>query len=239
MVIVGVDPVLVGRCAGVVGEVGVGVGPFLGEGAVETLDLPVGLGSIGTRELVGDVIAERLGERSRSIAGTIVGEDPFHGDAVILEERVRPRPEPGGGVFLLIAEDLGVGEPGVVIDGMVEERVPAPLLLVVAAPDRAAELSVAATIGDAPLLLDIDVDEIAWSGMFVADGFLPSHGEPRGLIKPGELRHPIPNQHLLDRGAGNPQVVTDSVWSPLPSEPQRHDSMLEPARGPIRRPVWS
>ena len=55
MVIVVVEPVGVGRCAGCVGEVGLGVGPLGCQGAVEALDLAVGLRPVGPGPSVLDV----------------------------------------------------------------------------------------------------------------------------------------------------------------------------------------
>lgn len=49
--IVFMDPGLVGRCAGVVGKVGVGVCPFLFEGAVESFDFAVDLLSVAARRI--------------------------------------------------------------------------------------------------------------------------------------------------------------------------------------------
>lgn len=47
VVMVVMEPARVLGGAGLVAEVGRGVGPFGGEGAVEALDLPVGLGPVG------------------------------------------------------------------------------------------------------------------------------------------------------------------------------------------------
>lgn len=61
-VIVVMDPVLVGRCSGFVGEAGVRVGPFLVEGSVESIDFAVGLRPVGPGPLVLDVRTEGLCE---------------------------------------------------------------------------------------------------------------------------------------------------------------------------------
>ena len=72
VVIVFVEPSRLGRCAGFVAEIGVGVGPFLGERAVEALNLPVGLGPVGACEDMAD-LAERGSEVAGSVAGSVVG----------------------------------------------------------------------------------------------------------------------------------------------------------------------
>ena len=56
------DPVLVGRGAGFVGEVGVGVGPFLVQRSVESFDFAVGLRPVGPGSFVFDAVAEGVGE---------------------------------------------------------------------------------------------------------------------------------------------------------------------------------
>ena len=56
------DPVLVGRGAGFVGEVGVGVGPFLVECSVESFNLTVGLRPVWAGPFVLDGLAECLSE---------------------------------------------------------------------------------------------------------------------------------------------------------------------------------
>lgn len=122
VVIVVMDPCFVGCGAFVLAGVGGGVGPFGGEGAVESLDLPVGLGPVGPGPFVGDVLARGLGERVGPVAGTVVGHrrgDP-HARRVRQKGRVRAFPEPGRGLFAFIAEDLGVRDSGVVVHGVVQ-----------------------------------------------------------------------------------------------------------------------
>jgi hypothetical protein len=104
-VIVAVDPCLICRGSGLVGKVCFGVGPFLGEGPVETFDFPVRLWSVGARELVGDRGAEGGVEGAGSIAGTVICQDAFDGDAVLVEERVRAQPKPGSGFLLTPTEN--------------------------------------------------------------------------------------------------------------------------------------
>ena len=70
-------------------------------------------------------------------------------------------PERGGGDGLFVVEDLGVDEPGAVIDGGVDVAVAGigvwPSVAVVAA----AVEPPAAAVGDAGDLLDVDVDQLA------------------------------------------------------------------------------
>ena len=61
VVIVGVEPVGEGIAPFGVAAVEAGVSPFVGQGAVESLHFAVGLGSVRSGPLVGDV-AERFSE---------------------------------------------------------------------------------------------------------------------------------------------------------------------------------
>jgi hypothetical protein len=94
------------------GPVGQGVGPFVEQGAVEPLDLAVGLGPVRPGPLVCDR-AERVAEGKRAVAGAVVGQDPSDPDAVAGEERLGPGPESGRGLLPLVGANLGVGEPRV------------------------------------------------------------------------------------------------------------------------------
>ncbi|GGK25267.1 hypothetical protein GCM10011583_66580 [Streptomyces camponoticapitis] len=62
-------------------------------------------------------------------------------------------PEGDGGFLLLVGEDLAVGEPGVVVDGVVQEAVAG--VGTVLAARRAPEDLVAASVGDVAELLDV------------------------------------------------------------------------------------
>lgn len=64
-----------------------------------------------------------------AVTGAVIGQDSLHCDPVRLEIGVGACPESGGGVLFPIGQDLGVGEPGVVIDGVVQESLARP-------PDR-------------------------------------------------------------------------------------------------------
>ena len=118
-----VDPVLVGRCAGFVAKVGVGVCPFGCQRAVEAFDFAVRLGSVRPCPEVFDLDAKRLGEVVGSVARTVVGHHGRDRDAGVGEELSRSFPEPGSGLFAFVGQDFGIGQPGMVIDGVVQERV--------------------------------------------------------------------------------------------------------------------
>jgi len=120
-----------------------------------------------------------------------------------------PRQEARRGGPLLVRKDLGVGEPGVIIDGDVDvfpadAAPPLPAVPVDAVPDAA----------DPPQLLDVEVDQLPGPGVLIA------HDRSWGLqpvqpIEPqtAELRH-----HGRDR---EPVVLGDAATAPaLPPAPQ-------------------
>lgn len=70
-----------------------------------------------------------------------------------------------------------------VVDRMVEAGVAPTLLLVVPCAGLPSQDMMAASIGDAPKLLDVDVDQLARFTLLLADRFVLADGEPGGLIK--------------------------------------------------------
>src|SRR2546430_11740409 len=104
------------KCAGAVGlsAVGPDVGPLLEQGAMETLDLAVGLGPVGPAVLVDDAaFGKRVVEQSTPVGEGIVGQDPLDHHPPGPEPRLGSSPEARGGAALLVGQDLGVGEAGV------------------------------------------------------------------------------------------------------------------------------
>jgi hypothetical protein len=102
VVIVEMEPPLERLGALCVGAVDPDVGPLFEEGAVEALNLPVGLRSAGSGERVGGS-GECLSEGIASIARAVVGQDPFDADAVVGEPAVGSDPELGGGEPALVS----------------------------------------------------------------------------------------------------------------------------------------
>jgi hypothetical protein len=85
--------------------VGSDVGPLLEHGAVEPLDLSVGLGSIGPGSSVFD-LPERLGKGQAAIARAVVGEDFVDLDPVVGEPVDGSAPEGRSGFLPLVGQDL-------------------------------------------------------------------------------------------------------------------------------------
>ncbi len=108
VVIVVVLPCLVGLLTFDLAGVGLRVGPFGGEGAIEEFDLPIDLGTLGPGPPIFHVLTESDGEDVGPAAGTVVGHHLHNGDAAAGEERVRASAEPGRGLLAPVVQDLRV-----------------------------------------------------------------------------------------------------------------------------------
>src|SRR5690554_3348748 len=112
----------------------------------------------------GDGASERVG----FVVRAVVGDHPDHPvDAVGGEERPGAVEEPDRGGGLLVGQVLGVGQAGEPVDGRVQVDVASAGAGGLGALDgpvlpRAAPVGApATTVGDAPDLLDVDVDHVA------------------------------------------------------------------------------
>ena len=153
------------------------------QGADEAFCFPVCLWAVGPSAEVFD--AERSageGVDGGAVAAAVVGEHPLDLDAVALVEGDGAVEEAGDGGCLLVVEHLGVGETAVVVDGDVDV-LPADSVADVAGPvgvfgvvvlSAAAAHPPAGAALDAAELLDVDVEQLARSGAFVADDRLES-----------------------------------------------------------------
>lgn len=101
-----------------------------------------------------------------AVGRPVVGHDPLHGDAQPLVERERPGHEAAGRALPLVGQQLGVGDAAVVVDRHVQAREPGPARGAAAAPEG----PVAAAVGYARHLLDVDVDELPGALALVAHG---------------------------------------------------------------------
>src|ERR1051326_4978254 len=144
------------------------VGPLAQGGLDEAFGLAVGAGSVGTGKAVLDAELKAGGaELAGAIAGAVVGEQAADGDAVLGVEGDGGVQEGDGGFALLVGQHAGEGEAGVIVDGDVQS-LPAGEL-------GATATAAVATNGDlliAGHALDVEVEQIAGSGMLVAhDGW--------------------------------------------------------------------
>ena len=178
-------------------------------------------------------VASSAAAKSREfdVVHGVVGHDLPHGDAVSGEPGHGPGPEAGAGGAAFVGQDLGVGQPRMVIDGGVDVVVAEPSLAV---GPLAASVHAPAAIGwDPAELLDVDVDQVPGPVAFVPQrrrtgrtdhhpgdrvqarqgragvtGQDPGHGAGRDPGHGGDLVASDPvgvaaGQHLgLDRGRG-------------------------------------
>jgi hypothetical protein len=122
-----------------------------------------------------------LSPQETAVAAAVVGQDPLHSHAAVGEPGDRVAKHRGRCLLGLVVVDLGIGDPGVVIDHGVDERGPelgfaggglqprpVPGRLPVREALLATQISPATAVGDVAELLDVDVDEVAGALMLVA-----------------------------------------------------------------------
>src|SRR5439155_21072356 len=102
-----------------------------------------------------------------AVAGAIIGEHSLDADPVAAKEGDRAAQEASGGLPLLVAEHLDIGEPGRVVDGDVHVLPANP-----AATGAAVGVDAVARPADPAQFLDIDMDELSWPWTLVAVGRL-------------------------------------------------------------------
>ena len=107
---------------------------------------------------------EQRVELARPIGRSVAGHHAFHGDPEALVERERPLHEGAGRPLPLVGQLLGVGDPAVVVDGHVQARRPGAPPRPAAAPEG----PMAAALGYARHLLDVDVDQLPGALALVA-----------------------------------------------------------------------
>ena len=120
------------------------------------------------------------------------------------------------------------------------KRVAAPSATVAIVVLRAClptEDTMATTLGDAAEFLDVNVDQVAWGGVFVSSRPGPTDRETGCLIEVVQRRHPIAVENPADGRSRNTQVVTAPVRTPPSGEAQRDDPPLGSGRTTSRRPA--
>ncbi len=207
------------------------VGPLGGEGAIEPFDLAVGLRPVGAGPFVDDAGTECSSEFLGAIAGSVIGQDACDGDPMVGEEGPSAGPEPGRGVLAFICEDLGIGEPGVVVDSVVQVGVAHPGAGL--STGLTADLAVPTAVGDAAELFDVDMDQVAGTLVLVSVRVRSADGQAGGLVEVGEFGHLVAAQHGLDGRFRQVQVVGDAVRAPSAGESQCDDAAFGAGRGPV------
>src|SRR3989304_3922162 len=103
-------------------RVGRSIGPFAQRGLNEAFGLAVGLGRVGPGADVLEVeIAAGVAEVEGSVAGAVVGHDPFEGEGEALVVGEGGFEEGDGATLLLVGEDLREGQARGVVDADVDE----------------------------------------------------------------------------------------------------------------------
>ena len=182
---------VVGKEGSTVGTrvIGTSIGPLAGDGLDEAFGLTVGLRAIGFGEEVGEAeFMAGSGEDFGAISRAAIGEELLDGKAVsgIEAESEVQRVENALGAF--VREEASEGEAGVIIDGDVETFDAGAWVAEGAIPGGAH-----AWAKKAPELLDVEVEEFAGSGAFVA---------PRGRFGRIERGEPIEAMTAQDAGEG-------------------------------------
>ncbi len=224
-------------CAFGVAGVGPGVGPLLEGGAVEPLHLRVGLRPIRPGPLVLDILAQGRGEQFGAVASAVVGEHSLNRDPNGVEIGVRPLPERCRGLLLLVFEEFAVGEPGAVVDGIVDVPVADLAALSVLLAGCTAQHLVTAAVGDPAELLDVDVDQVAWCFVDVGVRLLrrPLDPHPGRGVGPRQPRATVAEQNLVHRRDRHPQPIGNPGRPPPSADPQPDHTTLDPSRCPSRR----
>jgi hypothetical protein len=231
VVVVGVEPAREGQSAVFLPSVGTSVGPLLQKGSVEALDLSVGLGSVGTAVTMADVGGgERFVEQASLVREGVVGENALDDHALGSEPALGTSPERGCGGALLVSEDFGVGQAGVVVDGRMEvgvadSEVPVGTL-------GAAMRSPSATFADTTQLLHVHVHQLSRAGALVAADL--GSGGP---VEVPETVEVVADEDAVDSGGGQSHPRSDAILTqPLRPADANHPG-LELGWGTTRGPA--
>ncbi len=165
--------------------------------------------------------------------------DPLDaGDAVGLEEGGSAGEEARAGGILLVAEDLGTGEVGVVVGDRVD-------VVVTQASEGSGSFTpavgaMAATSGDLAELLDVDMDHVAGPAVFVAAA--AGSGGADDLagqgVAGGQRRYLVAAEDPADGAGGNAGVLRQGVRSGPQGEAGFEDTAFDSrgsAGGPAAR----
>ena len=167
----------------------------------------------------GDCVGEGVG----AVAGPVVGLDGLDVDVVGSKPAVGSAPERDRGDGAFVGEDFAVGDTAVAVDrgvdvGVSDGGVTAPGVI------AAAVGSPAAPGGDATELFDVDLDQLAGSGVFDA-----ANDPPGGPVHPRQPVESEPHQHPMHRRRMHLDDSRDSSRPELAIPTQPLDLPLEPS----------
>jgi hypothetical protein len=203
----------------VIGREDAPVGPLDLQGAVEPFDLAVLPRTVRLDEDVARPDASHDGGDVATflVAEVVVGHHRLDALDPVRGERGRGSgKEAGAGGAPFIGQDLGVGQPGVVIDEGVDVVVAdAGSFLGTAAANGASVGAPAATVGEAADLLDVHVDQLAGVVLLVTDrgGLGGADHLPGHRVALAQVRHLVTAQDPRHRSGRDAQLVADPVLS--------------------------
>jgi len=245
VVIVVMHPAWELRAAVSVAEVEPGVGPFVGQGAVESFDFAVGLGPVRSRPSMFNAF-DSIAKCMRSIAGSVVGQHISNDNAALGEPGVGPQPEVSSRLFAFVCQDFGVDEPRVGVDGGVQKMI-AAACATISGRDAAAligagvlaargltELAPAAAGGDLAEFLDIDVHQVAGTGRFH-----PADDSPGWAVQPAEFGQAVAGQDAVHGGDVESEQVGDARRPPSAGDAHFDDAAFGAGGRLVRAAVRS
>ena len=179
-------------CAMRTGCISASISPFAGDGLDEAFGFAVGLRTVRFGKKVFDFeFTAGGGEVLGTIGGAAVGEDGLDFDVVKGVKLDGLMKSVENALDLFVWEKAGEGEPRMIIDGDVE------------AFDAGARVADGAIAGgadpwatEAAELFDVEVEELAWKGAFVAE-------DGRFGIQSGETMEAVAAQDTRDGGLGD------------------------------------
>ena len=185
------------------------VSPLASDGLDEAFSLAIGLGAVRfCEEMLEAELLAGGGKKLGTVSGTTIGEEALDVDAMIgieadgLEESV----EDGGSLF--IGEETGESETGVVVDGDVQGLDTGTRVAMRAVPCGADSWAL-----ETAQLLDVEVEEIAWSIAFVA------HCGRFWRFQGGEAIEMMAAQDAGERGIGDREDHPDlGIGTALPAQ---------------------
>ena len=204
----------------VAGLIRSGIGPLAGDGLDKALGLAISLRPVGFGEEMFDLeLATSRGEVVGAVGSAAVGEDALNDDPMSLVEIDRLI-ECGDDAFdLLVREETGESEAGVIVDGNVQGFDAG-----VAVAQRAIAGGTDARTREAAQLLNVEMKEFAGMGAFV------TLRRRFGAIERGETLEAVAAQDAGDGGERDLEHGKDlGVGTALSA--QREDVGFEPGTG--------
>src|SRR5439155_22223766 len=159
----------------------------------------------------------------------VVGHQPLGDDPVLGVEGEDALEEGGHGCCFLVGVDLGVGEPGVVVDECVHEVVAYPRLSPhpLTGALRAVTGDAVARSQETGIAAGVHVQQIAWARPLIAIGRLP--------LRSRRPREPEATQHLPDRRVREAGRAGDQARPPA----RLAAAVADRAFASARQPPWT